>query len=253
MIYDYGIDLAENLNYCAIIVGAIDFHSVHLQSLRKFQNLRYPQLEAFLVNDMFSKYPPSTITVDYTSEKSFSETLEARMNPLFLNPHSAGYQKWRYVRPYVFSQASKLNLMQNLRLFIHHGWFKMPEYNPHIPPEVWALIEELLAQIERITAEPTHGEIGLKFPKPYQHDDDLAIALGLMLDGAREKMTGASGGGSDQISIVDSYDALDANYQANNSIKDNRLAKMLKNLNLGTEHKVKIKRAGERDWWEYEP
>jgi hypothetical protein len=224
-----------------------------LQSIRKFQNYRYPQIEALLFNELFPLYPPSSITVDYTSEKSFSEGLESRLNPVFLNPHSAGFQQWRYVRPFTFTQASKLGLMQNLRLFLQKGWFKLPEYSPQIPMEVWMLIEELRLQIERISAEPTHGEIGLKFPKPYQHDDDLAIALGLMLDGAKTKIFDGHGG-TEQVSIIEGYDALEGGptgiFQPTLSIKDDRLAKIVNNINVGTDHKVKIKKAGEKDWWE---
>ena len=117
----YGIDLAEDLNYCGIIVGAVDSNSVHLAGIRKFNKVRYPQIRMILRNDLFPKLPPTKVVTDYTNNRDFSQEVEAEMNPLFLNPNTPYYNKWKFIKPYIFSPASKLALFQNMRKFLEHG------------------------------------------------------------------------------------------------------------------------------------
>lgn len=251
MIYGYGIDLAEKLNYCGIIVGAIDFNSVHLAAIRKFKNILYPNIRKMLFEDMFKTMPPRFLVVDYTSEKPFSEELETELNPLFINPNTPYYQKWQYVQPFTFNESTKLSMWQNVSRFQQNGWFKFPEPDPRIKPEIWALIEELISQINQVTSVPTHGQVGLKFPKPRGYDNDLAIALGLMLEGAK-KYVGGSNTGNAGISVaygID-FDSQGSNVLQLNSSSQARLNEILKTAQLGTNQTVKIKSSKDKDWWQ---
>ena len=253
MIYGYGIDLAQTLNYCAIIVGACDYNTVHLAAIRKVKDLMYPNIRKILVKELFPQMPPTFAVVDYTSEKAFSEELETELNPLFRNMNTPYYGKWQYVQPFIFSQGSKLGLWQNTRRFLENGWFKFPATdNPNLSGETIALINELQEQLMRVSAVPTQGEIGIKFPKPTGHNDDLAIACGLMLDGMKDYVGGASmtQAGISVIHSVD-FDTPSPYSIPFNSITQARLDSMMGSLKgLGSNRNIKLKSAKEKDWWQ---
>jgi len=182
--YVYGIDLAQTLNFAGIIVLDVSNTKVRIKTARKYQHVIYPQIKAILHKDLFPRFPPSAILVDYTSEKSFSEELEASLNPSFNIPNSDFYLKWKYVKPVIFSQASKLEMKQNSKNFMQQNWFDFPiETETH--PLVWELVKELKEQMQRESAEPS-GNGQLSFPKPEGQDNDLAMACELALLGAKE-------------------------------------------------------------------
>lgn len=183
MTYVYGIDLGQSLNYSAIIVTKVE-KKVRLARIRKYKKITYPELQEILFNDLFERFPPECICVDYTNERSFAETMEAKFNSLFMDQYSSKYQKWDKIRPIVFTQDKKLTLKQNAREMFEKKQFVWPK-RFLTDPRVWNLIEELKEQMMREFASPgTSGQ--LKFPKPEGYDNDLIIALEMNLYEAKK-------------------------------------------------------------------
>ena len=183
MIYGYGIDLAHSLNYCGIIVTRID-KDVRLVTIRKMKGVSYPEIAELLFDDLFKRYPPRFICTDFTNEKSFSETMEARLNPPFIQPKSKGFYSWKIVEPVVFTMDSKLALKQNAREMLENKHFVWPQKD-YSDPRIWSLVEELKQQMLREAGTPTFND-KMKFPKPQGHDNDLIIAFELNLFGAKK-------------------------------------------------------------------
>lgn len=187
--FGYGIDLAEDLNYASIICLELTnkIRFAKTGAIRKFKDIHYPDLQNLLLNDLFHKNFPTYCCVDYTSEKSFSEQLEAALNPLFLAVNTPHHYKWRYVEPVKFTQDSKLAMKQNSRRFMEGDdpIFKWPE-KEECDPRTWALIEELKEQLQREAASPSQSG-KWSFLKPEGFDNDLAIGFELALWGARNK------------------------------------------------------------------
>ena len=183
VIYGYGIDLAHSLNYCGIIVTRID-KDVRLVTIRKMKGVSYPEIAELLFDDLFKRYPPRYICTDFTNEKSFSETMEARLNPPFIQPKSKGFYSWKIVEPVVFTMDSKLALKQNAREMLENKHFVWPQKD-YSDPRIWSLVEELKQQMLREAGTPTFND-KMKFPKPQGHDNDLIIAFELNLFGAKK-------------------------------------------------------------------
>jgi len=181
--YGYGIDLAQSLNYCGIVVTEIT-DKIRLVTLRKFQNISYPEITRILFNDLFKRFPPTYICIDYTNEKSFSETLEEKLNPQFTVPNSTSFTKWKIVDPVIFTQSQKLAMKQNARELLEKKYFVWPTQSLS-DPRMWSLVVELKEQMFREAGTPGLNGL-LKFPKPEGHDNDLAIALELNLRGAKK-------------------------------------------------------------------
>lgn len=199
LIYIYGIDLAESLNYWAIYVNKIIQDHVEIQTIRKGKDTLYPELEAIILNELVPKYPPKEIVVDYTSEKAFSEWLETKLHPAFRNPNSSQYKKWKFVQPIIFSQPVKLNMKQNARQMMEgeHPMFRWPDLaKSH--PVIAKWVEETKEQLLREAQKTARGGTGLTkavFPKPIGYDNDLAMALELSLLGCRKYLGHFSGTG----------------------------------------------------------
>lgn len=186
MTYVFGLDLAQTLNYCSIAVLDVDAR-IKIATLRNLKNKRYPEIINILFDDLFPRYPPEKIVVDYTNERSVSETIEARLNPSFLSEGTSSYRQWEFVIPYNFTVESKLALKQNARELLERKIFVWPK-RILTSPIMWPLVEEAKRQMMREAGTP--GSDGrLHFPKPQGHDNDLAIALELALYAAKPLLT----------------------------------------------------------------
>ena len=156
MIYGYGIDLAHTLNYCGIIVTRIE-KDVRLVTIRKMKGISYPEIAELLFDDLFKRYPPRFIGTDFTNEKAFSETMEARLNPPFIQPSAKGFYSWKIVEPVVFTMDSKLALKQNAREMLENNHFVWPQ-KEYSDPRIWSLVEELKQQMLREAGTPTSND-----------------------------------------------------------------------------------------------
>ncbi len=186
--YGYGIDLAQNLNYCAVYCLELK-EKVRLAksgAIRKFKDIPYPEVKNFLVEDLFQKRYPTYVCTDYTSEKSFSEELEAMLNPGFYAFGTDNYKKWKTVEPIVSTQDKNLAMKQNARLFMEGDdpLFLWPEESL-VHPKIAALIKETKEQALRESAKPSQSG-KWSFPKPEGQDNDLIRALELALYGAKK-------------------------------------------------------------------
>lgn len=180
----YGIDLGQSLNYTGIVITNISNKKIKISAIRKYKDLTYPELQDILFDDLFKRFPPESILVDYTNEKSFAETIESKFNSLFMNPNTPEYHRWKKVQPVVFTQDTKLDMKQNAREIFEKKQFAWPN-RLFTDPRAWGLIEELKQQMLREFASPgANGQ--LRFPKPEGHDNDLIIALELNLYGAKK-------------------------------------------------------------------
>lgn len=194
MIYIYGMDLAETLNYFACTVTSVEGSEIKLKTIIKKRNVLYPELEELVVEKLIPKFPPSCIVTDYTSEKAFSEFLERRLHPSFANPHSSQYKKWKMVVPVVMNDTVKLNMKQNARQMLQDGFFKWPKLET-VHPALAKRVIELKEQLFRESAAPSKGAVPLKFPKPVGENNDIAISFELNLLKAREYLGAMSGTG----------------------------------------------------------
>ncbi len=183
--YIWGIDLAETLNFCGIVIGIVT-DRVSYANLRKFQNIMYPNIQSLCTGELARKYPPTKIAVDSSNNQAFAEYLEGHMNPSFLSVGSTWYGKYKTVIPVQFTFQSKLDMKQNSRQLHESGLIQYPD--PLLcSSEQRALLTELKDQMLREAMTPTSR--GLSFPKPEGYDNDLAIANELMLKAARPYLT----------------------------------------------------------------
>lgn len=186
MKYAWGIDLAEALNYCGIVIGAVS-NVVRIPDLWKFHHIMYPTIKQLCTDTIAKKYPPTIISVDYSNNESFSEELEGHFNPAFLAVGSKWYGQWKMVNPIKFNMHTKLDMKQNSRK-MHEAKLVLYPHPGNINPEKRGLYQELQEQLEREAF--TDSPMGLKFPKPEGFDNDLAIAHELMLKGANQLLEG---------------------------------------------------------------
>lgn len=229
--FEYGIDLAENLNFCSIIIGKPEKDEVRLAYLANFNKVSYPQIEGFVLDKLIPTFPPfrGGIHTDYTNEKSFSEFLETHLNPAWSNPNSSNYKKWTWVDPVIMNDVENLALYQNAYQMMEDGIFRKPDRN-ETDPEMWALWEKLDNQLMETIYEPSRGNTPIKFPKPKGQDNDMAKALILMLKGARHRIGHFSGTGGTPTMvgkrIEDSYP------KSKKEIIEDQMKKKLKNFGI---------------------
>lgn len=103
-LYIYGLDPASKNDFFGIVVHKIpdvkeDEKPIpKLQTLRKLQGLSYDEILDLLQRDLFNRYPPRYIVVDYTNEKTFSDILlkrygKRRIETFLFNNTSKGILK----------------------------------------------------------------------------------------------------------------------------------------------------------------
>jgi len=181
-LYIYGIDLAQALNYTGIVVTKIEDGKIRFAGIRKYNNKTYPEIEEILF-DLFARFTPKRVVVDYTNERSFTDTIEAKLHPSFMNPNSSDYKRWKTVTPVIFSQEMKLELKQNAREIFEKKQFAWPRSLTDLRAR--SLVAETLEQTLREAASPGRNGL-LNFRKHAGYDNDLIIALELSLYGAKE-------------------------------------------------------------------
>lgn len=174
-LYAYGIDVAETLNFTAIVVTHVT-DAVRLRTIRKLNETSYPIIQRMLEHELFPRYPPFAVGIDYTSEKSVAEGIEAILHPGFINPYDPTYRRWERVDAIVNTDVNKLAMKQNARRFLESGIFVMPDV-VHLQGPMQALVQELKDQMDREAASPGRGHVPLHFKKPKGKDNDLIIAL----------------------------------------------------------------------------
>lgn len=243
-VFVYSIDLAEKLNYCAIHVTRVH-KTIQIADIRKFKDISYPNIRELLLS-MFQKMSPTVICTDYTSEKSFSEELEAHLNPSFLIYPAPGYKKWKYVKPCVLSSEFKMTMKQNAMSVLQNGWFEEP--STFSSTEKLVLWKETKDQLLREITEPKLGG-GFRVPKPVGQNNDLAMSFEMNLMYAKEYLTQY---GSAQVPLVVTFDYVQDSPLASQT-DSNKLRNMLQDsmstrTNTVTGRTVRLKLPGQNEF-----
>ena len=88
----YGIDLASKDDYFAVVLNQLppytselykDNPSAYLprlRTLRQYHRTDYPKMARMLNEEMFKRFPPFYIVIDYTAEKTFTDNLIEKYN-----------------------------------------------------------------------------------------------------------------------------------------------------------------------------
>ncbi len=161
----YGLDPAEHSDFFGIVVHTIDRGMARMATLRKLRNYKYPDVQRLLKEDLFVKYPPRYIVVDYSNEKGFAEWLE---------------------EVYGSSRVETINFTQINKLMLKQGGLKILQMGYEWPvsknPQVQAWIDECRDQLKHEQMlETATGKI--TFDHPEGEHNDLAIAWELSIHG----------------------------------------------------------------------
>lgn len=171
----YGLDPAEHSDFFGIVVHTIDKGMAKLATLRKLRNYKYPEVQRLLKEELFTKYPPRYIVIDYSNEKGFAETLEELYGSR--------------VEAFNFTQINKLMLKQDGLKILQMGY----EWPVSKNPQVQSWIDECRDQLKHEQMlETSAGRI--TFDHPEGEHNDLAIAWELSIHGClRFILKGADG------------------------------------------------------------
>lgn len=162
--YIYGLDPAEHGDFFGIVIHRIEAGKPKLHTLRKMRNVTYPDVQRMLKQELFLKYPPYYIVIDYSNEKTFSEMLVEKYGDR--------------VEPVNFTQLNKLMLKQDGLKLLQLGY----EWPTSQNAQVQSWIDELKDQLkhEQMLETPS-GKI--TFDHPEGEHNDLAIAWELSCHG----------------------------------------------------------------------
>ncbi|AFU58299.1 hypothetical protein Ngar_c13610 [Candidatus Nitrososphaera gargensis Ga9.2] len=175
--YIYGLDPASKNDWFGIVVHelmmAAHERPPRLRAINQMTHTSFDKIYGYLVEDMFKRYPPYYIVIDYSNEKTFSDLL-VRL-----------YGKEKVER-IAFSNANKLMLKED-GLAIMKQEYKFPNPAKVADPAVAQLILLLVQQLksEQILQTAT-GKTTFDHPRG-QHND-LAIAWELSIHGCLKFM-----------------------------------------------------------------
>jgi hypothetical protein len=168
----YGLDPASKADYfgivCHELIGDDEHSPPKLRAINQMTHTSFDKIYSYLVDDLFKRYYPDYIVVDYTNEKTFSDMLVSM------------YGKGR-VELISFSNASKLQLKEDGLSILKQG-YRFPDpsrlNDKGAAMLVTALVHQLKSEqlLETKTDKPT-------FDHPSGQHNDLAIAWELSVHG----------------------------------------------------------------------
>jgi hypothetical protein len=169
--YVYGLDPASKSDYFGIVVHQLpegESKVPKLKALNQLNHTSFDRLYDYIVNDMFRRYPPYYIVIDYSNERTFSD--------LLLKVY--GKSKVELVQ---FTTASKTMLKEDGLSVIQQG-YKFPNPSKISDPTAGRYVMELVQQLkqEQIVVTKT-GKTS--FDHPAGKHNDLAIAWELSVHG----------------------------------------------------------------------
>lgn len=168
--YIYGHDLAETVDFYALLIHRLepDSNIPILQTIRKIRKVKYPQIREILRKELYPRFPPYLHVTDYTSERSFSQELEA---------------EGQKVLPIHFNTSSKLLLKQDGLKILQEGYTFPDPYktsNPMLKEWILELMDQLKhEQILYVGNNTEH----ISFDHPEGDHNDLATAWELSIHG----------------------------------------------------------------------
>lgn len=153
--YSMGVDLAKYRNYTVVVVLDVSEEPYKIAEFHRFNQVPYEKTIK-LINELQAKYR-CTVNLDATG---VGEPVSERVNAC---------------RPFVFSTASKSELLHNLLLAFEQRKFLLPASN--------AVLRDELRYFRRVQA----GQ-HLRLEAPEGYHDDCVIALALAVWGAKTSM-----------------------------------------------------------------
>ena len=225
----YGIDLASKDDFFAVIVNQLPpydgdiyrdnpgLYLPRLKTLRQYHRTDYPKMLSMLRNELFKRFPPFYMVIDYTSEKTFTDFLVD------------SYREDR-VEKINFNLGSKKMLKEDGLNLMSQGYeFPNPEQIPSGPSteiiKEWLRILDNQLRHEQILTTRSNN---ISFDHPEGAHNDLAIAWELSAHGCLRFMLkpvsghhiSSSNGGKQRETSMNHRDMFTELYQKGIRITD---------------------------------
>lgn len=185
----YGIDLASKDDFFAVVLNQLppydskiykddpSSYLPRLRTLRQYHRTDYPKMERMLKEELFKRFPPFYIVIDYTSEKTFTDNLVEK------------YKEER-VEKINFNTASKKMLKEDGLNMMSQGYeFPNPEQLPNgnsmEQVKEWFRILDTQLRHEQVLSTKSNK---ISFDHPEGEHNDLAIAWELSAHGCLRYM-----------------------------------------------------------------
>ena len=181
--YVYGMDPASKMDYFGIVVHELPANSRNqlpkLVTLRNYTHISYVDMLQYLKEDLFKRYPPYYMVVDYSTEKTFWQLLEQQY----------GKERMELLN---FGIKTKQQLKDDGLSILKQGYtFPNPEVQSD--PMQKELLKTLLKQLrqEQMLIRPS-GVIS--YDHPQGEHNDLIIAWECSIHGCLKFIVNANSG-----------------------------------------------------------
>lgn len=174
--YIYGLDPASKLDYFGIVIHQLPLGRQPIPRLVELQAITHTSYLAVfdrLTKDLFRKYPPYFIVIDYNTEKTISEVLQR------------DYGKNR-IEMMSFGNETKNQLKDDGLAILKQG-YEFPEPMLQKNQQQRKLVTELIEQLKREQMLFTRSG-KLTFDHPTGQHNDLAVAWELSVHGCLKFM-----------------------------------------------------------------
>lgn len=178
--YIYGLDPASKNDFFGIVIHNLPNYEREdekpipkIKTLRKLRNMSYDEILELLTRDLFKRYPPYYIVIDYTNEKTFSDLLISQ------------YGKDR-VEKMLFNNTTKGRLKDD-GIAILKQKYKFKNPNKVKDPQLREWLEELIQQLKNEQILVTSSG-KTTFDHPQGEHNDLAVAWELSVHGCLKFM-----------------------------------------------------------------
>jgi len=173
--YVYGLDPASKNDYFGIVCHSVgEFkppptkYLPELRTLRAFTHIPFDQALEILQHELFPKYPPYLMVIDYTNEKTFTDMLTK----------SYGEQR---VMPIKFTNPNKKMLKDDGLSILKQG-YQFPNPNLVKDPQLRKWIVELVRQLQ--SESLIYSKSGQEtFDHPQGQHNDISTAWELSIHG----------------------------------------------------------------------
>jgi len=180
----YGIDLASKDDYFAVVINQLPpydgdiykdnpgLYLPRLKTLRQYHRTDYPKMLRMLRGELFSRFPPFYMVIDYTAEKTFTDFLVE------------AYREDR-IEKINFNVGSKKMLKEEGLNIMSQG-YQFPSAE-QIPPGIGS--EQIQEWLRILDTQLRHEQIittrsnKISFDHPQGEHNDLAIAWELSVHG----------------------------------------------------------------------
>jgi hypothetical protein len=172
--YIYGLDPASKNDFFGVVCHELPDGSGTIPRLVAINQLQfsYDKVLSYLNDNLFKRYPPNYIVVDYSNEKTLSDILETKYG--------------KRVEKITFSNQNKQMLKEDGLAILKQG-YEFPPINGISNPQAAAYVSTLDKQLksEQLLATATDKPT---FDHPPGQHNDLAIAWELSIHGCLRLM-----------------------------------------------------------------